>query len=342
MSTVCVQVAKIGRVRAHPNAERLDVAEVLGWQVVVARGQFTEGQWVVYVPPDTVLPAPLLESLGIAQYCPGGRIRAVKLRGEPSFGLCMGIPDGVQWEIGRNVSDYYGAIKYEPPLRVCATDQEADHPLFPGYTDIQNLRNYPTLFSPGEDVMATEKVHGTNCRFGLIEGVWMAGSANTRKKEPATDAEKAAHLYWLPYTISGVRPMLSALCAGHKSAIVYGETYGCKVQSLQYDCAKNRGFLAFDLMVDGQYMDADEFKRTCLAFGVATTPIIYRGPYSFEKITDVCEGRTTIGGGDHIREGVVVRPARERTDPRVGRVVLKCVSFAYLGSKHVDSKWRDY
>jgi hypothetical protein len=33
---------------------------------------------------------------------------------------------------------------------------------------------------------------------------------------------------------------------------------------------------------------------------------------------------------DQMREGVVVRPEKERTDPRVGRVVLKYVSDDFL------------
>ena len=38
--------------------------------------------------------------------------------------------------------------------------------------------------------------------------------------------------------------------------------------------------------------------------------------------------------GDNIREGVVVRPAVERRDPALGRVVLKFISPEYDLSKH--------
>jgi hypothetical protein len=40
-------------------------------------------------------------------------------------------------------------------------------------------------------------------------------------------------------------------------------------------------------------------------------------------------GKTTFADG-HIREGVVVRPLRERTDPRFGRLVLKYLSDDWL------------
>jgi hypothetical protein len=40
-------------------------------------------------------------------------------------------------------------------------------------------------------------------------------------------------------------------------------------------------------------------------------------------------GRTTLPD-QHIREGVVVRPAMERFDPKIGRAILKYLSDDYL------------
>ena len=38
----------------------------------------------------------------------------------------------------------------------------------------------------------------------------------------------------------------------------------------------------------------------------------------------------------HIREGLVVRPLQERTDPKIGRVLLKYVSDSYLFGEKTD------
>ncbi len=38
----------------------------------------------------------------------------------------------------------------------------------------------------------------------------------------------------------------------------------------------------------------------------------------------------------HMREGVVVKPLHERTDPKLGRVVLKYVSDLYLFGEKTD------
>lgn len=100
MSSVIVQVTLISKLRSHPNADALDVAEVLGWQVVIAKGQYNEGDKIVYFPPDTVLPLACSDRFGVTKYLSKGRIRVAKLRGEPSFGLVVQ-PDEPAWELGR-------------------------------------------------------------------------------------------------------------------------------------------------------------------------------------------------------------------------------------------------
>jgi hypothetical protein len=56
------------------------------------------------------------------------------------------------------------------------------------------------------------------------------------------------------------------------------------------------------------------------------------------KVKEICEGDTTLAG-DHIREGGVIRPVKERTHPAVGgRLVMKYINDAYLLGKHSDFK----
>ena len=64
-------------------------------------------------------------------------------------------------------------------------------------------------------------------------------------------------------------------------------------------------------------------------------PTLYRGPFSMEVVSTVCNGSCTLEGSsilseDTIMEGGVVRPVVERTDPKIGRVVLKYLSDRYL------------
>ena len=116
--------------------------------------------------------------------------------------------------------------------------------------------------------------------------------------------------------------------------ILFGEIYGQGVQSLHYGCNKKKGFRAFDLYVDGRFISFDAFADLCNLHGVERVPVIYQGPFDLEKIKEVSTGKSVLPGAKNIREGVVVRPVRERRDPALGRVVLKFVSPDYNLSKH--------
>jgi RNA ligase (TIGR02306 family) len=340
-SNLVVEVCRIGRVSPHPNADRLELAIIKGWQAVVPKGKMQEGQLIVYFPPDTVLPKEVTDKFGVTSYTAacrqGQRIRQAKLRGEPSFGLVVP-PDDPSWPVGKDVAAHYQAVKYDPPLKVSAGDAETPHPMFVSYTEIENMRNYPDVFADGEEVVATEKIHGGNSRIAVIEGEPMAGSHGLRRKRPETIAP--GDLYWFPWTLEAVRNLLNDIAKASRQAILFGEVYG-RVQSLHYGLENGIGFRAFDLLVDGKYADYELFKRSCDLFGVETAPVIYRGPFSLAKIREVSGGRSTIPGADNIREGVVVRPLREKTDPKIGRVVLKYVSDEYLTGKHSDEEVAD-
>lgn len=335
MSSLIVPVATVDRVREHGNADALEIAEVLGWQVVVRKGEFSEGDKVVYFPPDTMLLPEVSDRFGVTKYLSNGRLRCARLRGEPSFGLIVR-PDDEAWPVGDNAAGHYGAVKYEPPVRPQAGDAAPEHPLFPAYTDIENLRHYPDIFAEGERVVVVEKLHGTNCRVGIVEGEVMAGSRKTRRKKPDGEAAQRQHLYWFPYTLNSVLALLDALSRKHRQVVLYGEVYG-KVQHLTYGLPGKLAFRAFDLLVDGRYLDWTALLETCLGYGVELAPPIAVGvPYSLDLVKGYSEGQSTVPGAAHIREGVVVRPLRERTDPRIGRVILKYVSDEYLLGNHTD------
>ena len=46
----------VANVQPHNNAERLELASVLGWQTVIGKGTFKAGDRAVFVVIDTILP----------------------------------------------------------------------------------------------------------------------------------------------------------------------------------------------------------------------------------------------------------------------------------------------
>lgn len=337
MSSLIVPLTEITEVKPHPNADRLELAIIGGWQVIVGKGNYQSGDRIVYIPPDSVIPQRWSDVWGVTQHLSKGRVKCVKLRGEPSFGFTVPVADlprgGELYEVGENVAHIFGITKYEPPVSVeiqrgVTLDTLPNHPLFQKYTDIENMRHFPLIIAEGEEVIMTEKIHGTNVRVGMIDGELMIGSHHQRKKIPE---DYASSWFSYPLTIEGVRHVLDMLVGPDgkqpKQVILYGETYG-KVQKLQYG-ESGLAFRAFDLLVDGKYVDYDTFSSTCEAFSIPTAPPLYRGPFSLDLARHFSEGKTTIGG-DHIREGTVVKPVAERYDPKIGRVVLKYVGDQYL------------
>ena len=341
MSSIVVEVAEIEKILPHPGADRLCLAQIKGWQSVIRKNddgspQFAVGEKVVFIPPSCTLPRDMAEKLNVVTYLAertnieGVRelvVRQVRLRGEPSFGLLIR-PDDPSWPIGHDVREHYGIGKYHPPIKFSAGDAEAAHPLFQKFTDVENLRNFPTVFSEGEMVVVTEKIHGTSGRIGYVEGQLLAGSHGLQRKRPEPEA-MAGNTYWFPATLPEVMSLLGELRQQHSVAILYGEIYGSQVQSLHYGKRGSLGFAAFDLLLGDRFVDTEVFAALCARHQVPTVPVLYRGPFSMEAVVAASRGKTTLADS-HIREGVVVRPQLERFDPKVGRAILKYISDDYL------------
>lgn len=78
--------------RPIQGADRIEVAQVDGWECVVKKGEFEVGQHIVYVEVDSVMPErPEFEFLRDRKF----RVRTIKLRGQVSEPRCK-VPDAVQ------------------------------------------------------------------------------------------------------------------------------------------------------------------------------------------------------------------------------------------------------
>jgi RNA ligase (TIGR02306 family) len=356
MSTLVVEVCEVKAVYPHPNADVLEFITVKGWPVIVQKALgLKAGDRVVYFPPDSVMPPELADRLGITKYLallpreidgtrkPGLRVRAARLRGEPSYGTIDHQVD-LSWEVGRDVRDHYGVTKFEPPERPNDGESLPGVAAFHRYTEIENIRNFPDVLRPGEEVLISEKIHGKSCRLGLVrtrEGAFefMAGSHGQRRKE--VDAKGRPSDFWRPMT-DAVRALLQELSADEHSVVVFGELYGSGVQDMAYGLAGGaKGFRAFDIAVDGKYLDHDAKAEALARHNIEMVPSLYRGPFSWEAVEEHTYGPTTMCPPDAAgrfggREGCVITPVIERYHAGLGdsgRVILKSISADYLARK---------
>lgn len=351
MSSLIVEVCEVKEIKGHPNADALEIAVVKGWDICVQVGLYQPGDRTIYIPPDSLLPRHLAQELGIEKYLSWstrhkvngkgedhpedlGRVRCANLRGVTSYGTLMRETEGR--EIGTDVAEEFGIQKWEPPVKVTPGDAEKDHPLFPKYYDMENARNFPEEIEPGEEVVATEKTHGMNCRIAAVlddgEMVTMVGSHGYRRKLDN------AGVFGLPLKlIPSLEEALHWYAAANeaKAVVLYGEVYGKGVQDLTYG-EESVAFRAFDLMVDGQYVGYDEFAGFCHERGIPTMPLLYMGPFDFDKMVELSQGKTTLmenPGKRDIREGIVVKPVAERPGTLRSRAVLKFINPDYLTRK---------
>jgi RNA ligase (TIGR02306 family) len=112
-----------------------------------------------------------------------------------------------------------------------------------------------------------------------------------------------------------------------------GELYGPGIQDAVFTYGHEQtNFRVFDVMVgyrgDQSFQMYDVAHMVAHSVGVEFVPEVYRGPFSVEALAAFTNGKTTLA--DHMREGVVVKPTKERQDFELGRVIFKSVSEAYL------------
>lgn len=114
-------IQKIASLTPIPNADRIELAQVLGWKCVVKKGEFKVGDRCVYFEVDSIPPSdnPVFDFL---KHSNGemGRIKTIKLRGQISQGLAIPLtafPALANYKPGDDVTKRLGVIKYEPDER---------------------------------------------------------------------------------------------------------------------------------------------------------------------------------------------------------------------------------
>lgn len=318
MSTLKAEVVFI-ELNEHPNADTLSLVKVKGWQVVVKTEDFKNVKLGAYIPVDSILPqTDEWEFLRQHKY----RVRTIKLRGMISQGLL--IPHKRGWIEGQDVTDELKIQKYEPPIPVHLAGDTIKHiQEFPKYTDIENWKNYPDVFQPGDPVDITEKLHGTNFRCGIIGDKFCVGSHTMCKDlEGKNIYSRIAREFKLEEKLREANDFLRG-----EDIVYFGEIFGKGVQDLRYDLQKP-SVACFDIWVRRRgYLAPKTMYWLCTKLGLDDVPILFKGDFKPELL-ELAEGRSSIA--EHIKEGIVIKSLTVNdSHPEIGRKVLKVRSEAY-------------
>ena len=358
MSSLIVEVCKIDGIEKRGNADKREGRQVKGWHEISKMGQYKVGDLVIFIPPDSIIPQEMIEKYELTYMKNGGRIQTVKLRGVISQGLILPCPKGYE-KIGLDVSKTLGITKWQPPEPNFSfggnqVSKKKINPLFDRYTEIENIKNFSSVFSENDNVVMLEKIHGTNARFGNIpigtnemgsflyriiswfkknilkhEFEFVYGSHNVQK----SGSDNPQHFYgedvWgkiaKKYDLANRLP---------NNLIFYGEIAGEGIQDLTYSLKQHELFI-FDVkdVKKGRYLNWHEVEILCGNVKLNHVPVLYEGKYSEEIRKEYTVGKSVIDGKT-IREGVVVKPLIEENDRKIGRKILKSVSEEYLLRKN--------
>lgn len=347
-----VDICEISEIIPHPNADRLAIAKIKGWQCVIQKDSYKAGDVVIYVPVDSILPKDLEDKL----FPPDSkikltksRIRAIKIRQFISQGMLLNLSylqNANKFKVGDNVAKELGITKFEPPTPKFSGGTQASpislknkNPHFKEYSKFPRIENYPDMFDPEEVIVATEKIHGSNFRAG-----WVPAVANTFWRKclkivgllPKWQFVYGSHrvqiseklLYKGFYDTNVYAEMVvkydlkNKLNKGH---VIYGEIYGTGIQKdYTYDCKDEHKLIVFDIQENGKYLSYGDFHEICKeVYNLPVVPFLWRGKFKDAPIDELKQGKSILDPKTLVREGCVIKPWLEgELLPRKGAKVI--------------------
>jgi len=327
MERKLVSIQRIDHLEPIAGADNIVKARVMGWDVVVKKGELAQGDPCVFFEIDSVLPdgAPWAEFMRPR----GFRVKTARLRGVLSQGLALPVDilGGEVPAVGTEVRDRLGVVKYEP---VIPDTREIAGP-FPGQvprTDEIRLQSALTVLDEirGLDFYVTTKLDGTSATFfRTLDGELAACSRNWALARGPNPIWRMVERHALDTAI----PPGFAL---------QGELCGPGIQ-------KNRlGLAEVELFVfsvhdtrRGRFLDHAELVAFAAERGLPTVPVerVVRGDeartfeHSLPRYLELAQG--LYAGTRNRKEGIVVRPLVDRLSPTLGgRLSFKVINNEFL------------
>ena len=199
-------IEKIIDIQPIPNADKIEVATVLGWKVVSKKDEFKVGDKIIYIEIDSRVPKdePYFSFLAERNY----KVKSIKLRKQVSQGLIVPIsllPDG-DYQEGDDVTDILKITKIEedykqPPVNkelqlkqrhkklynkkwfkymmkyawfrklafkfLLPKKRKTGWPSWITKTDEERVQNMPWILENKSQFFCTEKLDGTSSTFSL-------------------------------------------------------------------------------------------------------------------------------------------------------------------------------
>lgn len=362
-------VQKITKLTPIEGADKIELARVLGWNVVVEKGAFKEGDLCVYCEIDSIMPDdnPIFDFLKDSK---GNmkRIRTVKLRGQVSQGICFPLSilinvkeiDSNTLEStfiypineGEDVTEYLGIKKYEPEIPAHLRGKiKCTRPNWLPKTDETRVQVLGELIDTyqGYEFYITEKLDGTSMSVAWKDEQLYVSSRNMVYEE---DDENAYSLMAKKLGLKNIFGYLPSegikLSSGKfflhtiKNFVIQGELCGPGIQKNVYKLKDLTWFVFQVYDVDNDaYLDYKDMLFVCHHLLLPTVPLI-EGSHILKEDVDglvkLSVGKSFLNE-NAMREGIILRPIKEITisdNERISkrlyrnRLSFKCINPEYL------------
>ena len=307
-----VTIQRAMSITVIPDSDFLEAARIMGWQCVVKKGEFKEGDLGVYFEVDSFLPVePRYEFLRNSSYREnedngkGFRIRTAKMRGQLSQGLFLPLasfPELESCNEGDDVTEKLNVKQwYIPAIAGTGGTMIGDRPHGIPASDEIRIQSAQELLDElsGKPYYITTKMDGTSGIVYYIDG---KTGCCSRNKEIQDDKDA---LYWAPVYTYGLKEKLAEY---GKSIVLTGEICGPGIQKNRLRLRSVEWFV-FDVFDwdSRSYFSYDKACEICTALGLAFVPLEERGEnfsYTLETLLEKAKGKYPSGLDN---EGIVVR-----------------------------------
>lgn len=327
-------IETIREVRNHPNADKLDLAKVLGWQVIVKRDEYKEGDKVVFIATDTILPSAPWSDFLKSKSSPDKPIRlnTIKLRGEYSSGLVLPLsilPEelrgsasdvdlgealGVKKYVKEMPAQLQGVAKSNFPTHAAVKTDEDN-----GLTEIDFARGM--LAECGfNGVTATKKLDGSSITVIVENGVIQHVCSRNLSLIEGDSA------FW----IAARKLRLDGF-----TGVIQGELMGPRIQRNQLELTEPEMFAFQITRRDGSFMTYLEMLDTADDLGVKEVPLADvpsnpNTPSTVEEWQEIADAQTlTVNGKTVPCEGIVIRPNSYEANHRGRPKGFKLINRTY-------------
>ena len=333
-------IQKIYKIEPIENADRLEIAHVLGWQCVVPKGQFSEMENAVYFEVDSFLPVrDEFEFLRKTSYKKsdilgeGFRLKTLKLRGVLSQGLLMpmrelGLADDLA--VGTNVTDVLGVRKWVIEERASTGGTIiGELPFGVPKTNEVRIQSEPGLIEcfKGKPYYITTKMDGSSHSVSYDSDGYHVCWHNYEYSDGAfydfcSKVDMAKRLEWF------------AESRGLESLVIQGEFCAPGIQKNPLKL-KRPNWYVFTVIINGKRSELSEMLDVCHVLGLEHVPIEEcKDSFSYSSVEELLERAKGLYPGGHKKEGLVIRPIVPEYCELIGAPLsMKVINNEYLLDK---------